>query len=233
MAKSNNCTSSEERVTEVVKELENAIIFGKLLPKQRITEDEIVYGLNVKRHIARSSLKKLEKMGVLIHQPYRGYSVRFFSREEIEKIYEIREMLHRVSIFRLKTLEDNDWIESLERLHLKHKLAINDGNLLAIFEANKIFHEHIFAGTKNEYIVDMINYSNSLTHCIRSHALTDEQLLVNALDEHQKMINYIKNKDIESLSEITVSHMQPVREFYERKFCSLIYSEEESPFGYN
>ena len=220
-------TSTEQQVSKVVKALEGAIIFGKLLPKQRIMEDEIVYGLKVKRHVARSALKRLEQQGILVRKPYCGVTVRLFSRAEIEDIYEAREMLHREAILKLKTLDDPQWIQKLEKINDKYAEEINNENISEIYNTNKLFHEEIFKGTKNEYIVKMIDYSNSLTHCIRSHALTSHALLDKSFSEHGEIISAIKAKDMDALSELTLRHMLPARKFYEDKFCQEIPFEND------
>ncbi len=207
------------KVAEVVQELERAIIFGKILPRQRITEDEIVYGLRVKRHVARAALMELERLGMITREPFKGATVRHFSRDEVRDLYEIREILHRQAALRIRRQSDAEWIATLERLQIEHERAVEGLNLVDVFNANKAFHSTLFQGTDNRYIAQAIEYSNALTHCIRSHGLKHRSYQEAACQEHRAMIEKIKAGDLEGLSELCIAHLQPARLYYEEKFC--------------
>ena len=172
-------------------------------------------------------MKKLEQQGILVRKPYRGVTIRFFSRDEIEEIYEAREMLHREAIMKIKTLNDKLWIKNLEIINSNYYQEIKKEDLSEIYNINKLFHEEIFKGTKNEYIIKMIDYSNSLTHCIQSHALTNHDLLEKSFSEHEMIISAIKSKDLITLRELTIEHMNPARKFYEDRFCCEIPFEND------
>lgn len=212
-------TTSHGKIAAVVQELERAIIFGRMLPRQRVTEDEIVHGMSVKRHVARAALMELERLGMIAREPFKGASVRLYSQSEVRNLYEVREILHREAALRIRRLNDVDWINSLEQVQADHEAAVASRDLVAVFNANKVFHETLFQGTGNPSLVGAIEYSNSLTHCIRSHALKHQPFLDQACAEHRAMIACLKAGDLEALGQLCLNHMQPARQHYEEQFC--------------
>lgn len=214
-------STSHGKISSVVGELERAIIFGNILPRQRITEDEIVHGMGVKRHVARGALMELERLGMITREPFKGAAVRSFSRQEVRDLYEVREVLHRQAALRIRRLGDAAWLAALERLHEEHQQAVARLDLMAVFKANRAFHDTLFQGTDNPHFAQAIEYSNALTHCIRSHALKHQAFLTRATAEHRAMIEHVKNRDLEALSRLCVAHMQPARRYYEETFCDL------------
>ena len=84
-------------VAEVVDSLETQIIFGFLLPRQRLYEDEFIYRYDTKRHVIRAALEELERRGIVERAPNRGATVKLYSREEVEALYVVRSILHEAA----------------------------------------------------------------------------------------------------------------------------------------
>ncbi|PIE54585.1 MAG: hypothetical protein CSA35_05280 [Dethiosulfovibrio peptidovorans] len=58
-----------------------------------IREGEIAQRLGVSRAPVREAIKQMEMMGLVVSLPRRGVQVRFFSPEELNELYEMREVL--------------------------------------------------------------------------------------------------------------------------------------------
>lgn len=72
-------TSTQAAVSAIVSALEQEVIFGLRLPKQRIYEDELIARFDTKRHMVRAALQELERKGIVERVPNRGTVVRFFT----------------------------------------------------------------------------------------------------------------------------------------------------------
>ncbi|MBB4265641.1 DNA-binding GntR family transcriptional regulator [Roseospira visakhapatnamensis] len=156
---------------------------------------------------------------MITREPFKGAAVRFFSRQDVHDLYEVREVLHQQAALRIRRLDDAAWIQALERLQRDHERAVAGLDLMAVFTANKAFHDTLFQGTGNRYFVRAIEYSNALTHCIRSHALKHPQFLSRACEEHRAITALVKARDLSALARLCLDHMQPARRYYEEKFC--------------
>jgi hypothetical protein len=62
----------------IVDELETDIVFGRLLSRERLVEDELVTRFGAKRHIVRQALGELERMGLVNRARNRGAAVADF-----------------------------------------------------------------------------------------------------------------------------------------------------------
>jgi DNA-binding GntR family transcriptional regulator len=78
---------------DIVRALEEDIVFGICHPKQRLTEDGLMARFNLKRHLVRDALRQLDAMGLVVRVPNRGAFVRELTPKEATEIYEIREIL--------------------------------------------------------------------------------------------------------------------------------------------
>lgn len=213
-------TSTKQAVSEIVGSLEQQIIFGSLLPKQRLYEDEFIVHYGAKRHVIRAAFQELEHRGIVERVPNRGAVVRFYSRKDVDDLYVVRAILHEAGARRIHLPPDPAWLSNLKATQQLHSGAVRDRNLAEVFRTNTLFHRKLFEGTGNPSLVDAIEQSNSRTHGIRSHGLGVPALLEQAEAEHLRMINLIEASDKDGLAEACVAHMNAARSFYEEKYCA-------------
>ncbi|SDU15309.1 GntR family transcriptional regulator [Stappia sp. ES.058] len=215
-------TMTKAAVSEIVSVLEQDIIFGRFLPKQRLYEDEFIVRFSTKRHIVRAAIHELERQGIVERQPNRGAAVRYFSRTEVAALYELRVILHEAAARRIRLPVDPDWFGELKAARDAHAEAVASRDLGLVFQTNTLFHRKLFEGTGNHYLSEAIETSNAKTHGIRSHGLGMPSLLDKAKAEHFAMVDAVKSGDLEKLARLCIDHMQPARAFYEEKYCSVM-----------
>jgi DNA-binding GntR family transcriptional regulator len=85
----------EEEQAEVIRRLEEDIIFGRFAPGSRLVEDTLMSRYGASRHFVRQALFQLERQGIVLREKNIGATVRFYSSEEVRQIYQVREMLTR------------------------------------------------------------------------------------------------------------------------------------------
>src|SRR5918997_2561481 len=103
----------ERAVGDVVRALEFDILLGRLRPRERLVEDALMTRFSAKRHVIRRALDELERIGVVVRARNRGAAVRDFSAQEVEEVYEIRELLQRHAAERMPLPGDADHIAEL------------------------------------------------------------------------------------------------------------------------
>ena len=87
--------SREEEQADVIRRLEEDIIFGRFAPGSRLVEDALMARYGASRHFVRQGLFQLERQGIVLREKNIGATVRFYSSEEVRQIYQVREMLTR------------------------------------------------------------------------------------------------------------------------------------------
>jgi GntR family transcriptional regulator, trigonelline degradation regulator len=78
---------------QVESALRQAIIDGRFLPGQRLTERELTVSMGVSRTLVREAFRQLESEGLITVIPNRGPVVRELGADEIQELYAIRAVL--------------------------------------------------------------------------------------------------------------------------------------------
>jgi len=77
-------------VGQVARILTQAIIAGQLLPGAKVVEAGIARELGISRAPVREAARLLERQGLLVANPRRGFFVRKLEAEDIDEIYDLR-----------------------------------------------------------------------------------------------------------------------------------------------
>ena len=191
----------------VVTALEDDIIFGRLKPRERLTEDALMARFKVKRHIVRQALAELETMGIVIREPYRGAMVRDFSVEEVEEVYQLRIRLQEWAAEQIPLPADDALVAELEELHERYQLTpeANDPRLAYLLDNE--FHQIVYGACGNRFLTDIIMHLMWLTAAIRSYPRNDPEQQADSVREHRAIIDALKGTDRKNLITLFADHM--------------------------
>lgn len=204
----------EDRVARVVRSLEEDIALARLLPRERLLEDELALRFGQGRHVIREALSELETMGMVFRQRNRGASVRDLGPEEVENIYAVRELLERRAAELVPMPAQADLVRRLSALHETHRRAAKAGDLGAVYRANIAFHEAFFGACGNPVLVEAIGQFASKAHAVRSITIVAPDLLVRAAVEHGGMIEALEAGDRKRLVRLVADHILPAKRAY-------------------
>jgi DNA-binding GntR family transcriptional regulator len=143
----------EEEQAEVIRRLEEDIIFGRFAPGSRLVEDTLMQRYSASRHFVRQGLFLLERQGIVLREKNIGATVRFYSAEEVRQIYEVREMLTRQAALMIALPAPADLIAQLSELQRQYCATADAQDLRGIHEANDAFHVALFSACGNPYLV--------------------------------------------------------------------------------
>lgn len=200
--------SREEEQAEVIRRLEEDIIFGRLAPASRLIEDTLMSRYGSSRHFVRQALFQLERQGIVLREKNVGATVRFYSSEEIQHIYEVREMLTRQAALMIPLPASSELIEQLTELQRQYSAKADTQDLRGIHEANDAFHLALFSASGNPYLVRSLQDYMNLTLPMRAKNLADQQGLALSRRQHEMMIELLSGRDSWALAQICVDHMQ-------------------------
>ncbi len=200
----------------VISTLEEDIVLGRLHPRERLIEDDLIARFNVKRHVVRTALAELERMGIVERIPNRGALVRIYGADEIDQLYVLRNLLETQAARLIPLpLPDTD-LADLKRVQAVHDAAVDAHDLGRVFHANVTFHRTLFAKAGNPYLVGAINDFALRTHGIRFYCLAYPGYLAAARREHWEMIRAIEACDRRTLVALCRRHLRASRRCYER-----------------
>jgi DNA-binding GntR family transcriptional regulator len=205
---------AKEATGELVRALEEDILFGRLRPRERLVEDDLIERFQATRHAVRQALVELERIGMVVRVANRGAQVRDFTRAEVEQICAVREMLHSHAASLIPLPADPALIAQLETLDRAHRAAVKRASLSDIHKLNNEFHETLFAACGNPYLVATINDYARLSLAFRCHLMANPTLALRSADQHREMIEALKRGDRNGIVRLCIEHTQPSKQVY-------------------
>ncbi len=218
MARTKGKPAGPEAATpsSIVATIEEDIVLGRLMPRERLIEEELMARFQATRHVVRQALVELERKNVIDRIPNRGALVRAYSAEDVAKLYEMRVLLevHAAELMALPAPAET--VAALRVIQARHDAAVEAGALSAVFRANLDFHQVLFAYAGNEYLLGAILDFANRTHVIRIFSLSEPRYLERSRAEHHAMIAALESGDRPALLGLCREHLVPSREAYLR-----------------
>ena len=216
-AQKSESSAAEEkmsRVEELTRQLEEDIALGRLKPRERLIEDELMLRFDAKRNAVRQVLFELEKLGLIVRARNKGAFVRYFEPQEVEDIYVVRELLETKAIELIPLPASEDMIRELETIHREYMDAKKKGVISVVFRKNIAFHKTIYRACNNPALFEAIELYMMKSHAIRSYTFINPQLVDQMADEHLAMIDALVQGDLNRLKRLMIDHLKPARETY-------------------
>ena len=201
-------------VPDVVEQIEEDIVLGRLHHRERLIEDELMERFSAKRHVIRQALLDLERMGVVERVPNRGAQVRSYTAEAVKQLYQMREMLETTAASLIPMPLSAEALDKLRKIEALHQDAVKKSDLKRVFRHNIAFHWALFENCGNPYLTAAINDFSHRAHVIRFHSLNQRRHLLRARDEHRAMIAAIEACDRPALIELCRKHLTPSKDAY-------------------
>jgi DNA-binding GntR family transcriptional regulator len=215
------------REDEVVKAVEEDIIFGRLAPGMRVTEDALLARFPVTRHFVRQALFELERRGIVVRERNKGATVRSLTPDEVREIYEVREIVQRQAALAIPLPAPADLIGRLLEIHAAYSAHVDAGYLPGVHELNDRFHLTLFGACGNRYLVETIAHTMKLSLPVRATqhiaqrvvdgvptTCADRDKLEASRSQHRMMIDMLKGRDRWALAQLCVDHLQPSKVDY-------------------
>ncbi|PTM43386.1 GntR family transcriptional regulator [Bosea sp. 124] len=203
-----------ERVRSVAAMLEEEIVLGWLLPRERLVEEELAERLAVKRHVVREALADLERVGLVDRIPNRGAVVKLLDPVEVRQIYSVREVLETLAAEQIPLPVAPAVLDRLRALQRQHATAVEAADARAAFRANMQFHETLFRACGNPHLVELIQGLAQKVHGARSITAASPEHLQLARDEHAAMVEALQLGDRDRLVALCRQHLGPSRDAY-------------------
>lgn len=199
---------------EIVDALELDLVLGRIRPRERLTEDDLMARFNAKRHVIRNALIELERVGLVERPRGKGAVVRDYDLDEVTEIFEFRADLHRLAVSHMTLPLDPTVLKELRSICDAHEAAIEEDDLATVIQLNNAFHDLFFDQCGNRYLSDAIRHHAALSHAIRSYRVGDPALLQQAVQEHRQILQQAERGDYERLTDLCARHIEPSRDMY-------------------
>ena len=189
-------------------QLKHAIITGQISAGSRIVETAYAEQLHISRTPLREALQKLEHDGLVEYIPHHGVIVKAFTISDIEEIFIIRNsmmMLLLPSIIQNTSPEKLDELEDILRIM---DAALEKDDIDALAQYNRKFHNGIEHMSDKHRILYVIDSQEEYIMRFSAMAIASISRRSVAHMEHHRMLEQLRNKDLEGLKALMQHHLE-------------------------
>ncbi|WP_027362128.1 GntR family transcriptional regulator [Halodesulfovibrio aestuarii] len=212
-----NCPPSQL----VADHLEDLILSGQLLPRERLGETDMADRFSVKRHVIRDAFKVLESKGLIETKRYKGARVVSLSMKEISDVFDIRINLERFAYsLALNNMREEDFSE-LEAIAAKFLDSVDTANVEELSRLNTEFHNIIYKRADNAALVEIINDLHVKLYITRYAAWDKREYILQSGEEHLEFIEAMRKKDVDVLNDLSRRHIYNSKTAYEKRISKI------------
>ncbi len=207
--------STPARLSEQVYEaLVEMILTGKLGPGQTVSELALSRQLNVSRTPIHEAIKQLVKDGLISQSANRRPVVVSFGSEDILDVYEMRCILETEAAARAAQRLDLPTMNLLERELQTFRADFDQPATIERWVGlDDHFHTAIAAASGSPRLAaDITRYRRLHRVFNRSH--TQSAVLTQAIEEHQDVLDALRNRDSDAARETMRTHLQEWQRFF-------------------
>ena len=196
--------SLAEEVTEI---LRTRIITGEYEMGEKLIENKIANELKVSRTPVRDAFKQLTKEGLINYVPNKGCFARGFTQKDMADVYAVRKAVEELAITWAIENADDAGIDALkEQLDLMN-FYTQHGFYDKLLQANEDFHNMIYQMTSSRFIVQVLKAYQDYVHLARKTTLSKEENLPEIYEEHVRIFEAIRDRDVERAKAEAASHL--------------------------
>jgi len=193
---------------ELVRALEDEIIFGELPPGVRIVEEELVARFKVSRSPVREALRVLEQDGLVTRELRRGVRVSGVSLADLDEVYSCRIPLEGLAAELAARNRSEDSLTAIRAEFANMRKAFNAGTLKDFFRCNVDLSEAIYHAGGSRTLKRLLGTISSQALRYRymayRHAPEMKQVSVEANNEIIKAIAHQRPRDARRLTDAVI-----------------------------
>lgn len=205
--------------SDVYRILWDRILDRQLHPGEKLSDLRLSEELGVSRTPVREALHRLEKDGVVIAAPNRGFFVASYDRRDIEEIYELRAALEafalRHAAIAVSPAEFRHQLDELDRVDRLLREAETDEDRTAASEAflavDRGFHSFLLENSNNRRLVSTLDGLWAQIAVFQKAGLMIAGWVDTALDEHRTIINHLIAGDTDAGAKALEAHILNIR----------------------
>lgn len=193
---------------DVQEVLKGRIIKGEYAIGEKLKEIKIAEELGTSRTPVRDAFKELEKEGLVECIPNKGCFAKGFTKRDIDDIYEVRKALEIMAVkWSVGRISEEEIKELHEQCDLMEFYAERK-NVKKVLELNKDFHEIIYKSTGSRFMSQVLRSYKAYIEQTKKTLYYEEKYLMQILNEHRKILEYIEKKDVEGACNAISLHLE-------------------------
>lgn len=189
------------------------ITAGKLVPGERIIQEQIAQALGVSRQPVQQALALLRNQGVLQDAPGRGLIVTPLDPDHVQQMYDIRAVIEGLASRRVA--ETNAALAAKQGPALLEagRKAVASGSVAKMIAADMRFHEFLYTLSGNPLIAPALATHLTYTQRVMGEVLIRDEKPRDIWDQHARILDAIAKGDGERAESLARSHIKQAAGF--------------------
>ena len=190
---------------QVIAELREAILTGRLKAGDRLVEEKLAEELGVSRNPVREAIRVLASEGLVDVAARRGASVAVMSDQEARETIEVRALLEGHNARLAARRHDKQVIKRIEAVLQKGTAAVAAGRFDQLFQLNQQFHDELAAAGQNQVLGELLQKLRDRT--ARLFAPTNPSRQSRSWNEHAEILRAIIDGDERLAATLAAEHV--------------------------
>ena len=203
--------SKVERVAplreQVADGMMQALLNGRFLPGERLTEGRVAEVLGVSRTPVREAFGVLEQRGILTRRDGGGIFVVKPSLRSLEDVFELRRLLEpyaaRLAARRIKIAD----LARLRKAMAKLRKFVPSGSAAAIAEANRDIRRLLFELCGNASLARAIEQNSDHVYLIGMLTMSSKQTRAIVLARHEQILKALATRDESAIEQAVIEYL--------------------------
>jgi DNA-binding GntR family transcriptional regulator len=197
---------------QAANQLRQMLMEGRLPVGGKLNERELSVILNVSRTPLREAIKMLAAEGLVELLPNRGAIVPDINAADVSHTFEVMAHLEGQSGELAAQRITEGELAEIKALHYEMLACFVRRDIFNYYRLNSSIHSAINAAAKNPVLTDTYKKMNARLHTLRFKSNQDEAKWQAAVNEHEKMIEALVNRDATGLRTILIAHLNSKRD---------------------
>lgn len=187
--------------------LRRAIVDGTIPAGERLAENHLAGLFKRSRTPIREAILRLESERLAVYVPRQGLVVATIGREEILDIYAVREMLDGLAARLAAQAASPTDLDHLTWLSSRVRTAVDHGDFSNVLALSLEFHEAVCRVGRNTMLLHFMQQIHDRVRRFRGSTLTYPGRSLEAVEEHDALLEAIGRRDSEAAERIARSHI--------------------------
>lgn len=205
-------TLSRSAGAAAAEQIREAIVDGRLHPGERLKEEQLARELGISRTPVREALVMLQAEGLVDAMPNRGSTVRTYSLDALDEMYELRALLEGHAARRAAERMTPEHLETLRSSCTRFTRLVTGRDVRALVAENSVFHQTILAVAGSERLASMLREVVVLPLVYRSYVWYSPQQAAASCDYHHRLVETFERGDAVDAEETMRRHVQDARD---------------------
>jgi DNA-binding GntR family transcriptional regulator len=190
---------------QVVAEIRQAILSGRLKPGERLVEGRLAAELGVSRNPVREAIRALASEGLVEVRARRGAAVATMTEQEARETIELRALLEGQNARLAARRQDKQIIGRIEAALNKGSAAVAAKRFDQLFDLNQLFHRELAAAGQNTVLGELLQKLRERTAMLFSPQ--DPARQARTWEEHAAILRAIIDGDERAAASLAGEHV--------------------------